>query len=96
MPTMTVEYHDDAQRLLLEQAIAYLCQLRQVALDAPDGSVLDSCEKLALAEGRSLLRSSLAAALQARIASSELKGGPRASAIMDISDAPKAATNASS
>jgi hypothetical protein len=31
MPTMTVEYHDDAQRLLLEQAIAYVCQLRQVA-----------------------------------------------------------------
>src|SRR4051794_39972403 len=39
-------------RLLLEQAIAYVAQLRQVALDAPHGSVLHACEGLALSDGR--------------------------------------------
>src|SRR3954454_16821631 len=52
MPTLTIAYRDDAERLALEQAIAYVAQLRQVAQDAPDGSVLAACEQLALAEGR--------------------------------------------
>lgn len=96
MPTLTIEYRDDSERLALEQAIAYVAHLRSLAHEAPDGSVLDACEKLALADGRALLRSTLAAALEGRIASAEQKGGPRASAPKRTSDAPKAATHAPS
>jgi hypothetical protein len=80
MPTLTIEYRDERHRLALEQAIAYVSELRQAALDAPDGSVLEACEKLALGDGRALLRTTLAAALGSRIHLSEEKGGAPASA----------------
>ncbi len=96
MPTLTIEYRDEAERLALEQAIAYVAQLRQLAQDAPDGSVLDACEKLALADGRALLRSTLAAAVHTRIATAEQKGGPPASAPRRTPAAPRAGTGAPS
>jgi hypothetical protein len=52
MPTLTIDYRDDAERLALEQAIAYVTHLRAVAQTAPDGTVLDACDTLALADGR--------------------------------------------
>ena len=67
MPTLTIEYATDAERLLLEQAIAYFAELRTVAHTAPHGTVLDACEALALTGGRQLLRDSLGHAVQARI-----------------------------
>jgi hypothetical protein len=96
MPALTIEYRDDAERLALEQAITYVAQLRQLAQDAPDGCVLAVCEKLALHEGRALLRSTLAAALEGRIDAAEQKGGPPACARTRTPDAPKARTNARS
>src|SRR4051812_16010377 len=78
MPTLTIEYRDENERLALEQAIAYISELRQLALDSPAGTVLDACEDLALDKGRTLLRSSLAAALHGRIAVAEQNGGTRA------------------
>jgi hypothetical protein len=78
MPVLTIEYHDEAERLGLEQAIAFFTQMRQVAQTAPDGTVLAACERVALQEGRALLRQSLAAAVGARIAAAEQKGGPPA------------------
>jgi hypothetical protein len=96
MPELTIHYQDNAARLLLEQAIAYVTQLHQVALDAPHGSVLHTCENLALSGGRALLRDTLATALEARIGSAELKGGPLVSAPITIPLVPKAGTNASS
>jgi hypothetical protein len=96
MPTLTVEYRDESERLALEQAIAYLTQLRQVAQEAPDGSVLDACEGLALAQGRSLLRSTLAAALQGRITRDEQKGAAPASAAARTPDSPRADAGAPS
>ena len=63
MPALTIEYRDDAERLALEQAIAYVAHLRQLAQDAPDGTVLAACEQLALTDGRALLRATLAAAV---------------------------------
>jgi hypothetical protein len=75
MPVLTIEYRDEAERLGLEQAIAFFSQLRQVAQTAPDGTVLAACEQVALTEGRRLLRQSLAAAVQARIDAAEQKGG---------------------
>ena len=94
MPTLTIEYRDDAERLALEQAIAYVAQLRQLAQDAPDGSVLAACEQLALRNGRGLLRSTLAAALGGRIATAEQKGGRHATAPRHTPDAPRAPTSA--
>lgn len=96
MPALTVIYRDEAERLALEQAIAYVTQLRQVAQDAPDGSVLATCEQLALRDGRALLRPTLAAALEGRIASAEQRGGPPAAAPRRTPDAPRGGTNARS
>jgi hypothetical protein len=56
MPILTIEDRDASHRIALEQAIAYVTQLRLVAQDAPHGCVLDACEKLALSDGRALLR----------------------------------------
>jgi hypothetical protein len=96
MPALTIEYRDDAERLALEQAIAYVAQLRQLAQDAPDGTVLAACEKLALTDGRALLRSTLAAALDGRIAAAEQKGGPPAAAPARTPPAPRDTTTAPS
>ena len=96
MPTLTIAYRDDADRLALEQAMAYVAQLRQVAQEATDGSVLAACEQLALAQGRALLRSTLAAALEGRIAASEQKGGPLAAVPRRTPGVPKADTPAPS
>lgn len=92
MPTLTIEYRDDKERLVLEQAIAYVADLRQLAQDAPAGTVLDACERLALDKGRVLLRSALAASLQARVGIAEQQGGKHASAPLRTLDAPRAST----
>jgi hypothetical protein len=92
MPTLTIEYRNEAERLALEQAIAYVAHLHQLAQDAPDGSVLAACEQLALADGRALLRTTLAAALDGRIAAAEQKGGPPAAAPKRTPGAPRAGT----
>ena len=96
MPLLTIEYRDDSERLILEQAIAYVTQLRQTALTAADGTVLAVCEQLALRDGRALLRSTLASALESRAAVAEQKGGPLGSAPRRTPDAPKADTHARS
>jgi hypothetical protein len=96
MPTLTIEYQDDAERLALEQCLAYFAQLRQTALTAPDGTVLAACEQIALRDGRALLRSTLTAAVESRIALAEQKGGPHASVPKRTPDTPKASTSASS
>ena len=73
MPTLTVsfDYSSEAERLALEQTVAYLTHLRQVAADTPSGTVLDACERVVLAEGRDALRVTLEAALQTRIRSGD-------------------------
>lgn len=73
MPTLTIEYATDAERLMLEQAIAFLTDLRAVAHTAPHGTVIDACEALALTGGRKLLRDSLAHAVQARLDDTDAK-----------------------
>lgn len=78
MPTLTVEYATDAERLALEQAIAFFTQMRHLATTAPDGTVLAACEQLALTDGRALLRDTLAAAVQARADTPAQKKSARA------------------
>lgn len=75
MPVLTIEYADEAERLGLEQAIAFFTQLRRTAQTAPDGTVLAACEQVALEKGRELLRHSLAVAVQSRVEAAQQKGG---------------------
>jgi hypothetical protein len=96
MITLTITCRDDAERLAVEQALAFVRQLHQLALSAPDGAVLPACEQLALRDGRALLRSTLAAALTARISAAEQKGGPPAAAPRRTPAAPRADTGAPS
>jgi hypothetical protein len=98
MPTLTIqfEYTNDAERLALEQALAFVTQLRQVAATAPDGTVLAACEQVAWHDGRALLRDTLAAAVQQRVAAAEQKGGPPVSAPARTPHATRAGTSARS
>lgn len=66
MPTLTIEYQTDAERLVLEQAIAHVQGMNRLAQTAAPGTVIAVCEQLALTDGRKLLRDTLAAALQRR------------------------------
>lgn len=77
MPTLTIAYTTEAERIALEQAIAFCTQLRHVAATAPDGTVLAACEQVALDAGRQLLRDTLAAAVQARADAADEKKVPR-------------------
>ena len=78
MPTLTVEYQTEAERLLLEQAMAFFRQLRQVAATAPDGTVLAACEQLALGDGRTLVRDALGTAVQQRADATDAQKKSRA------------------
>jgi hypothetical protein len=66
MPTLTIEYTTEAERLDLERAIAYLAEMRRVGAAATHGTVIAACEQLALESGRKLLRDNLEATVQAR------------------------------
>jgi hypothetical protein len=65
MPTGTFEYRDDAERVAIEQAIAFVTQMRELACHAPPGQVLAACEGHALDAGRDLLRTTVQRAVQA-------------------------------
>ena len=92
MPTLTIEYRNDQERCALEQAVAYVADLHRLARDAPDGTVLNACEKLAVQSGRELLCSTLATALETRVTATEQKGGRHALVPTRTPDAPKAST----
>ena len=66
MPTLTIEYQTEAERLILEQALAFFAQMRHVGATAPGGTVLAACERVALDSGRKLVRDTLASAVQSR------------------------------
>lgn len=67
MPTLTIEYTTDSERLQLERLLAYSAELRRVADAAESGSVLAACETHVLDAGRRLLREHLQTTVQARI-----------------------------
>jgi hypothetical protein len=96
MPQLIIEYRDASERLALEQAIAYVTDLHCAAQSAADGTVLKVCEDLALDKGREMLRTTLSAALNGRVAEAEQKGGQRARASRRTPDAPRGGTIAPS
>lgn len=66
MPTLTIEYATDAERLQIERAIAFARELQHLGVTAPHGTVLDTCERFALTAGRQLLVDTLEAAIRTR------------------------------
>jgi hypothetical protein len=75
MPVGTFEYRTEAERVAIERAIAFVTQLNDLALSAPPGQVLDTCELQALTTGRDLLRASLQQAVQSYLDTAEEKKG---------------------
>jgi len=80
MPTGAFEYRDDAERIAIEHAIAFVTQMRDLACGAAPGQVLERCENHALNTGRDLLRTTLQQAVQASIDQAEMKKGQIATA----------------
>ena len=74
MPTITVSYESEAERVAYQRAIDYAAEMLRVAQTVPDAQVVDACEGLALDRGRRLLRDSLGDAIQARVDAAEKKG----------------------
>jgi hypothetical protein len=79
MPTLTIEYQTEAERLILEQAVAFFTQMRDVGATAPDGTVLAACERVALDSGRRLVRDTLAHVVQSRADATDAPKKRRAS-----------------
>jgi hypothetical protein len=77
MPTITIEYQSDQERLQIEHAVSFVQELNRLALSAAEGRVIDVCEGAVLEEGRAMLRATLEKALAGRIAALEKKGGQR-------------------
>jgi hypothetical protein len=80
MPTATFHYATEDERVAIEAAIAYVCELRSLAQTAPAGRVLSMCEQQALEQGRKFLRANLESAVQSRIGQAEQKGAKRVAA----------------
>lgn len=78
MPTLTITYRTPEERRAYERAINFVGEMHRLGLAAPDGSVIDACEAVALSQGRDLLRDTLAAAVQARVDAVEKKATPPA------------------
>ncbi len=56
MPTGMFEYRSEGERRAIEQAIAFVAEMHDLARTAPDGQVLGWCEGQAVERGRELLR----------------------------------------
>jgi hypothetical protein len=56
MPVGTFEYRDEAEKAAIEQAIAFVAQMRDLAVAAPHGQVIARLEGHAVDAGRDLLR----------------------------------------
>lgn len=66
MPTLTIEYTTEAERLQYERLIAYVQEMRTLGMTAAHGTVMDACETFALVRGRALIRENLQETVQAR------------------------------
>jgi hypothetical protein len=62
------------ERLIAEQAVLNLRELNKACDAAADGTVLNVCERLALQQGRELIRQTVEASLRAQAHEVEKKG----------------------
>lgn len=72
-PTITIEIPADREALV-RQVLALQDELDQLALTAPEGTVLDACETALLEKGRKLNTDLLAQAVTRRVEVAEKKG----------------------
>ena len=77
-PTITIEIPAEREGLI-RQVLALQDELDQLALWAPDGTVVDACETAILEKGRKLNTDILAQAVARRVEVAEKKG-PRSAA----------------
>ena len=80
MDELAVRVETPLQRPLVEQALAFAKELERAADEAPDGQVLDRCERVALSSGRESLRKAPADTLEAQAAAGEGEEGRSAHA----------------
>ena len=74
----------DAQHeAIVRRTLALAEEMEQLALTAPDGTVLDACEGAVVEKGRDLQRQMLGAAVARRIEAAEKKGRRSAPARAD-------------
>ena len=59
-----IRVNDPSEALIIEQALAMYREMKEAADAAPDGTVFDVAESLAVARGREFTRKSLEAVLQ--------------------------------
>lgn len=71
--TVTLEVTSDAQESLIRQIHSFVMEMDSLALQAPDGQVLDLLETAAVEGGRKLTLAALEAAVQSRIEDAEKK-----------------------
>jgi hypothetical protein len=88
----TVTITDPTERLLVEQALAFIRELKVTADSSPDGRVLRNAEGFCVVQGREFLRTALATVTQAQAEEVEKKGCRPASVAADRDATTKAAT----
>jgi hypothetical protein len=71
----TFQAEDESEAAALEQALAMVRELKQMADAAPDGQVLARVERAAVDRGRRFIRDRLQDVLNAQAADLEKKGG---------------------
>jgi hypothetical protein len=71
--TITLEVSSDAQEQLLRQVHCFVREMDSLALQAPDGQVLDLLENAVVEGGRKLILGTLETAVQNRINDAEKK-----------------------
>jgi hypothetical protein len=72
--TVSLEVDSPVQESLIRKYHAFLQEMEQLALAAPDGHVLDACEAAVLQKGQEVNRQVLQQAVQKRISAMEKKG----------------------
>lgn len=87
---VALEVDSPEQEALLRQYHAFLQEMEQLALAAPEGRVLDVCEAAALQKGQEVNLRTLEQAVQKRIAAVEKKGR-RCEPVAAVGNGPTAA-----
>ena len=87
-PTVNIEIPASSEALF-RQLPAYHEELQSLALSAPHGTVIDTCEEAVLVQGRDLQTKMLMQAIAHRVADAEKKG-PRSVAVTAADPKPTA------
>lgn len=94
MAGMNWEQMTSEERLIAEQAILNFRELNKVCDAAADGTVLNVCEKLAMQQGRELIRQTIEVTLNSQAEEVEKKGH-RVGRVAESTDGTEAASRES-